>query len=86
MERTQDDVTLEFEQTFKTHHNTWHDFHDVQTIDKAEFYNYFRILSATVPIDGEFKSYMTDVWNVDVKLITTGITAGVGHQEEFTSH
>ena len=86
MERTQDDVTLEFQQTFSTHHKVWHEFHDVQTIDKEEFFNYFRVLSATTQIDGEFQAYMTDVWNVDVKLITTGATAGKGHTEEFTSH
>jgi len=50
-ERTEEDVILEFEQTFLTYHAVLNNWNDVAPVSKQEFFDYFRIISATYPID-----------------------------------
>mgnify|MGYP006927936618 FL=1 len=50
-ERTEQDIIEEFEQTFLTYHAVLNNGDETAFVSKDEFFDYFRILSITYPID-----------------------------------
>ena len=79
---TADDVQLDFEETFKALHSVYHSFQLDQPVTKDEFFEYFRILSTTVPNDKVFDMIMTGVWDIDLRgldLKTGGVRADFDH-------
>lgn len=88
-EASEEIVTTEFTETFSAHHSIFNSFSETPAVSKAEFFNYFRIFSATVPIDAAFNQYMVGVWNVDVKDLVQGANSVAGktpHDHEFSNH
>ena len=88
-EATEELVTREFTETFGAHHAIYNSYTEGTPVSKPEFFNYFRIFSATVPIDGAFNQYMTGVWNVDVRELVQGANSVAGkpkHDHEFSNH
>ena len=72
-ERTQDNVTQEFLQTFGTHNKIWNEMQE-GPVSKAEFFNYYTIVAAA----GQLDKHAIQVWNVDVREMNTNTTAGKG--------
>jgi len=50
-ERKEEDIISEFEQTFLTYHAVLNNWNDAAPVSKSEFFNYFRIISATYQND-----------------------------------
>lgn len=64
---TEEEVQHDFAETFKALHSVYHSFQQDQQVTKDEFFEYFRILSTTIPNDKVFDMIMTGVWNIDLK-------------------
>jgi Ca2+-binding EF-hand superfamily protein len=64
---SEEEIQYDFEETFKALHSVYHSFLPDQSVTKDEFFEYFRILSSTVPNDKVFDMILTGVWNVDLK-------------------
>jgi hypothetical protein len=79
---TEEEVQHDFEETFKALHSVYHSFQPGQQVTKDEFFEYFRILSTTVPNDRVFDMIMTGVWNVDLREIDPK-TGGVRKDIDF---
>lgn len=79
---TADDVQLDFEETFKALHSVYHSFQLDQPVTKDEFFEYFRILSTTVPNDKVFDMIMTGVWDIDIRDLDLK-TGGVRQDFDF---
>jgi Ca2+-binding EF-hand superfamily protein len=79
---TVEEVQHDFEETFKALHSVYHSFQPDMQVTKHEFFDYFKILSSTVPNDRVFDLIMTGVWNVDLRAIDPK-TGGVKPDYEF---
>ena len=66
---SEDEIQYDFEETFKALHSVYHSFQQDQPLVKEEFFEYFKILSSTVPNDKVFDMILTGVWNVDLRNI-----------------
>ena len=66
---SEDEIQYDFEETFKALHSVYHSFQQDQPLVKDEFFEYFKILSSTVPNDKVFDMILTGVWNVDLRNI-----------------
>ncbi len=64
---TEENVKNDFVETFTALHGVYHSFQPNQPVSKAEFFEYFKILSTTVPNDKVFDLIMTGVWNIDLR-------------------
>lgn len=76
---TEEDVKHDFVETFTALHGVYHSFQPSKAVTKEEFFEYFKILSTTIPNDKVFDLIMTGVWNIDLKAIdpkTGGIRSG----------
>ena len=79
---TEEEVQHDFEETFKALHGVYHSFQPDQQVTKDEFFEYFRILSFTIPNDKVFDVIMTGVWNVDLRDIDPK-SGGVRSNHDF---
>lgn len=80
---TVEEVQHDFEETFKALHSVYHSFQPDQQVNKIEFFEYFKILSSTVPNDRVFDLIMTGVWNIDLRDIDPK-TGGVRADFDFS--
>ena len=64
---TEEEVQHDFVETFTALHSVYHSFQLNQPVTKDEFFEYFRILSCTIPNDRVFEMIMIGVWNVDLR-------------------
>ena len=88
-ETNEDTIVRDFQGTFNAHHEIYNSFSDTQGVSKGEFLNFYRMFSATVPIDAAFNQYMVGVWNIDVKDLVQGANSVAGktpHDHEFSNH
>lgn len=79
---TEEEVQHDFEETFKALHSVYHSFQPGQQVTKDEFFEYFRILSTTVPNEKVFDMIMTGVWNIDLRNIDPK-TGGIRQDYDF---
>lgn len=79
---TEEEVQHDFEETFKALHSVYHSFQPDKQVNKDEFFEYFRILSTTVPNDKVFDMIMTGVWNIDLRELDPK-TGGLGMTHDF---
>ena len=79
---SEDEIQHDFEETFKALHSVYHSFQQDQPVAKDEFFEYFRILSTTVPNDKVFDMIMTGVWNIDMKDLDP-VTGGIRQDYDF---
>lgn len=79
---TEEEIQYDFEETFKALHSVYHSFQPEQPLAKDEFYEYFRILSTTVPNDKVFDLILTGVWNIDLRNIDPK-TGGIRQDFDF---
>lgn len=81
---TEDEIQHDFEETFKALHSVWHSFQQDQQVTKEEFFEYFKILSTTVPNDKVFDMIMTGVWNIDLRELDPK-TGGIRQAHDFNN-
>lgn len=80
---SEEEIQYDFEETFKALHSVYHSFQQDQPVVKDEFFEYFRILSTTVPNDKVFDLILTGVWNIDLRNIDPK-TGGIRQDYDFS--
>lgn len=66
-EKSSDEVSKEFFNLFKSHHNAATGFSGDSSIDFSVFKQYHQILSVFYERDQEFKNFVVGIWSMDVK-------------------
>jgi Ca2+-binding EF-hand superfamily protein len=68
--KTEDQILLEFLETFETHHNVLNDGHPDGQITMEEFVEYYTNIAASIDNDEYFALMMNNAWNLDGKKVT----------------
>ncbi len=63
--RSEDEVLMEFLETFETHHNVMHGADADGRITVEEFIEYYTNISANIDNDAYFDLMMSNAWNLD---------------------
>ena len=65
--RTEDEVLLEFLETFEQHHNTIHGNKADGRVTPEEFLEYYAHVSCNIDTDAQFELMMSNAWNIESK-------------------
>lgn len=82
--QTEDEVIAEFEQVFLTFHKCVNNLDDTALVSKQEFFDFFMLLSATILADSHFNELLVEVWNIDLKQMTS-LPSGKNKDHELTN-
>ena len=63
--KTEDDILLEFLETFETHHNTLSGEANDSSVTWEEFKEYYTNVSSSIDNDEYFQLMMTNAWKLD---------------------
>jgi len=63
--KTEEEVLMEFLETFEMHHNVLHGHKSDGRVDKEEFVEYYTNISANIDNDAYFDLMMQNTWNIE---------------------
>ncbi len=75
--KTEDEVLLEFMETFEMHHNVWKGVQSDRRVSREEFQEYYNNISASVESDAYFDLMLANAWKMGVGTHSSQPYAGI---------